>query len=216
MRSRARPSRGSTWSDFVLEPGLAAATLDAVARERERLPGEADHRDRVVEAGPRRPHDVHHRIPAGLEIVELREPAHVCRRPDRVVDHRAPRQPRIEIHPHRFENWQQIAEDDRRIDPEAVDRREHHFGRQPRVFAEFEKPDLLADGPVFGQVAAGLPHQPDGRPLHGLQAAGPHHGRLPAALGHRRGGVGHEAGTGVGHSPRVYPRAASNPARCCG
>ena len=133
---------------------------------------EADHGDRGVEAGPRGPDGVHHEAEAG-EVVEFEHPADVVRRPHGVVDHRALAVGELEIEPHRLEDREQVAEDDRGIDAEPLDRGDHHLGAEPRILAELEEADRVADGPVFGEIAARLPHQPDGRAFHRLEAAGP-------------------------------------------
>jgi hypothetical protein len=104
------------------------------------------------------------------------------------VDHRPLARGELEFEPHRFEQRQEVAEDDRRIDPEPLDRGNHHFGGEPRRLAEFEKPDLRPDLPVFRQIPAGLPHQPDGRPLDRLAAAGFEQERLLAGIGRGSGG----------------------------
>ena len=57
------------------------------------------------------------------------------------------------------------AEKDRRIEAEAADRLQGRFGRQIGIVAEDQELGeavLGADRAIFGQIAAGLPHQPDG------------------------------------------------------
>ena len=154
------------------QPGLARPALDAVAGEREGGAREANHGDRNVEAGPRGPDGVHHEAEA-VDVVEFPHAADVVGRPHGVVDHRPFAVGELEVEPHRLEDREEVAEDDRRIDAEPCDGRDHHLGGEPRRLAQFEEADLVADGPVFGEVAAGLPHQPDGGPFHRLHAARP-------------------------------------------
>ena len=66
----------------------------------------------------------------------------------------------------------QIGEDDRRVDAEPLDRDAHHLAAALRIAAELEEAHLRADRAVLRHVAAGLPHQPDGRVVDRLAAAG--------------------------------------------
>ena len=195
-----------------VEPGFARAPLDAVAGQREGRAGEADHRNRIVEPRAGGPHDVHH-VAERLEILQLMEPLHVGRFSKRIVDHRALPHRELKIHAHRLEDGEQIAEDDRRIDTEPVDRGDHHFRRQSRILHQPHEVNLLPHAAVFRQVAARLSHQPHGRAFHRLAAAGPHEQRLTATICWRhavsrvqsqrgtarlgRGGIGWE--DGIGH-----------------
>ena len=59
---------------------------------------------------------------------------------------------------------QNIRKQDRRIEAEAPDRLQRHFGGKLRIEAEIEEiAGLFAHRPVFRQIPPGLPHQPDRR-----------------------------------------------------
>ena len=59
---------------------------------------------------------------------------------------------------------QDVREQDRAIEAEALDRLERHLHRSGTVVDEIEKPALLgSQSAVFGQIAPRLPHEPYGR-----------------------------------------------------
>ena len=70
----------------------------------------------------------------------------------------------------------------------AADRLQRHLGAKLGLAADVEEAVAFADLAVFGKRAAGLPHEPDGRPLDRLAPRGPdeeglHHGpRLALVL----------------------------------
>ena len=73
----------------------------------------------------------------------------------------------------RIGDHQNVGEDDRRIEAEPADRLQRHLGGQFRIEAEIEEAaGLGAHLAIFRQIAAGLPHHPDGR--DGLPLAGEH------------------------------------------
>ena len=115
--------------------------------------------------------------------MQLSQPLDVGRLSQRIVNHRPLASSEFQIHPHRLQNRQEIAEDDRRIHAQPADRGEHHLGCEAWIFAQLHEADFLSHASVFWQIAAGLPHQPDGSPLHGLAPAGSHHERLTEAIG---------------------------------
>ena len=103
-------------SDLVWSQALLAPPLDTIPREREWGPGEADQREILVEPGTRRPDTVED-VGQGVEVFELPDPRHIPRRADRIVDHRTLASGELQIEPHRLEDREEIAENDRRIDP---------------------------------------------------------------------------------------------------
>ena len=77
---------------------------------------------------------------------------------------------------------QDVGKQDRAVEAEAADRLERDLGGRLAVVDQLEEPALL--GPqraIFGQVAAGLTHQPD-------RAARPRFHR--ASVSRRRPGIG--------------------------
>ena len=76
----------------------------------------------------------------------------------------------LELQPQWLEDQEDVGEQDRGIDAQPFGRGDRHLGRQLGPFAQFQERDLRADGPVFGHVTAGLPHQPDRRDLRPARA----------------------------------------------
>jgi len=65
-----------------------------------------------------------------------------------------------------------VGENDHRIDAKAAEGLERDFGGEIRVLADFEKRMFGTNGAVFGEVAAGLAHHPDGNTWKRFAAAG--------------------------------------------
>jgi hypothetical protein len=76
-------------------------------------------------------------------------------------------------HAHGLGDDQDVAEDDRRVDPEPVHGLERHLDGQLGGPDHGEKVGALAHGPVLGQIAPRLAHHPHRWPLDGLTPAGP-------------------------------------------
>ena len=73
----------------------------------------------------------------------------------------------------RIGHHQDVGEQDRRVEAVAPDRLQRHFCGKGWIVAEVEKaPGLRPHRPVFRQVAAGLPHQPDRRWRQGPSGEG--------------------------------------------
>ena len=201
-----------------VEPRAARPALDAVAGEREGRSRESDDRNAGVESRAGRAHDVHHEADA-VDIVQFPHPGHVGRLANGVVDDRPLAGGELQIEPHRFEQGQQVAEDDGGVHAEPLHGGDHHLGRETGRLAELEEPDILADGPVFRQVAARLPHQPDRRPLDRLAPAGPHEERLAEAVASGRLNTGllhgaeYTTASLVGRSRRLFSAASPGPWR---
>ena len=108
---------------------------------------------------------------------------------------------------------QDVGEEDRRVDAEALDRLQRDLGRRVRVLAELEEAEARAHRAVLRHVAARLPHEPDRRVRRGLaetrveEAAGTAGGMLTrslqAGLAQSRKRGYHPAARGV---PHVLPR----------
>ena len=86
-----------------------------------------------------------------------------------------------------LEGHEDVAEEDGRVDAELVDGHQRHVRAERGRTAELHERHLVAHGLVGGHVAAGLPHDPDGRPVHRLAAAGAQEA-LGRVHGGRRGG----------------------------
>ena len=79
---------------------------------------------------------------------------------------------KFQLHPHRFQDGEQIAEDNCGIDAEPFNGCAHDFAAQRLGFLHSSKNDVLSpDISVFGQVAARLSHQPYGCEFSRFQAA---------------------------------------------
>ena len=91
---------------------------------------------------------------------------------DRVCDHRADALDEIDVDAHADDRQHDVGEHHRRVDAVGAHRLEGHLGAELGLPADLEEVVALADLPVFGQRAAGLAHEPDGRPLDGLAPAG--------------------------------------------
>ena len=73
---------------------------------------------------------------------------------------------------HDFERQQQVGKDDGRIDAEGFRGRDGDLGGELGLLADLDERMLFADGAVFGHVASGLAHEPDGRAVDRLRLAG--------------------------------------------
>ena len=107
----------------------AAAPFDRVAGERERGAGEADQRNVLGQVGA----GLRDRLEDEVERLgafELDDAVDVVRLADRVVNLRAVAGGELEVEPHRFEDRQQVGEDDRGVDAEAVDGGAHHLAAE--------------------------------------------------------------------------------------
>ncbi len=93
--------------------------------------------------------------------------------PDRLGEPRSDALLDGQPHAHRLRDDEDIAEDDRRVDADEVHRLEGDLHRQLRCAHHREEVRPRAHGAIFGQVATGLTHHPDGRPLDRLAPAGP-------------------------------------------
>jgi hypothetical protein len=107
---------------------------------------------------------------------------------------------------------QDIAENDRCIETETLNRLHRHLGRQVRGTDHFVKSVFLFKALIFSQITTGLPHHPDGWTVHRLTAAG---GKETFTSGHgqKRGRQHRERITLQGNahasSPRLTRRAIS-------
>ena len=121
-----------------------------------------------------------------LDGFEFQQAIDVGGRADRIVQHRPLAGRELQVDAHRFEDQQQVGEDDGRIDAEPLDRGEHDLGGEVGILAQIEKRGRSPQFAILGHIAAGLPHQPDGRPLDRLAADGLHQEAIGAFQGRHR------------------------------
>ena len=78
----------------------------------------------------------------------------------------------LDVDAHPEDGQHDVGEHHRRVDAVAADRLERHLGAELGLPDDLEQPVSLADLPVPRQRAPRLAHEPDRRPLDGLEAAG--------------------------------------------
>ena len=173
LAEQSLPRRGLREHERLrLREVLRRAALDRVARERERRSREADHGH--VALLQLAPDDADRLERARHRLLRRRRAEHVdvAARRDRVADTRPVALHEVEVEAHPDERREDVREDDRRVEAERVDRQQGHLRRELRRADDLEHRVLLPDRAVRGLVAAGLPEEPDGRPLDRKTAAG--------------------------------------------
>jgi hypothetical protein len=100
------------------------------------------------------------------------ELGNVCGGADWLLDDWAFSRGKMKRQAHDFEREQKVGENDRGIDTEKFSGGDSDFGGERRIFANFEQRVLLANGAIFGHVAAGLAHEPHWSAINGLGLAG--------------------------------------------
>src|SRR5439155_22987733 len=103
---------------------------------------------------------------AGLELPEAID---IGLGSERVLDGRSLAPDEIEADAHGLERQKQVGKEDGGIELDAANRLHRHLGGQIRRPADIEKGIALPQGTIFGHVAAGLSHEPDGRRVNRLQ-----------------------------------------------
>ena len=116
-------------SDLVCSIRAARTTFDGITGQRERRAGETDDRHAGRHAGPRLPHGFHHEVQR-LDAFQFAHAIDIAGRAHGIMDHRPFAVRELQIKTHRLQNGQQIGENDRRIDADAIDRGDHHLGAQ--------------------------------------------------------------------------------------
>ena len=147
----------------------ALAALDEVAREGERRAGEAD--ERHLQLALEELDGLEHVAEALLrlddaELVDLRARVAMgswMTGPSPLANSNGA--------PIGSSGQEDVGEEDRRVDAEH-ERLERDLSGELGRLAELEQRVLLAQRAVLGHVAAGLAHEPDGRRVDGLAAAG--------------------------------------------
>ena len=140
---------------------VAAATLDHVAGQRPGAAREPDQRHASIEGTPDGRHTVHDIAQFGIDIRHCQSTnrgfvAH------RVAELRALALGEIQAEPHRIGDGEDVGKQNRGIKRIALERLKGHLaGELGRLAQGEETAGPLAGGVVFGEVAAGLAHQPD-------------------------------------------------------
>ena len=116
---------------------------------------------------PHRLEDERHRL---LGIGHA-QPLDVGHRPHRLRDDRPHALDEVDVDPHPEDREHDVREHHGRVDAVHAHRLERHLGAQLGLTADLEQRVPLADLAVAGQRAPGLAHEPDGRPLDGLEAS---------------------------------------------
>lgn len=78
----------------------------------------------------------------------------------------------FELEAHGFGGDENVRKDDDGVDAEEAKRLQRDFDGEVGRLANFQKRVICADGAVFGEVAAGLPHHPDRKARKSFAAAG--------------------------------------------
>src|SRR5271157_2189156 len=89
-----------------------------------------------------------------------------------IVNDRAFALGKLEVEAHWLEDQKDVREQDGRIDPQDLGRRDRDLGGQIGTLAELQKRHLRANGAILGHVTSSLPHQPDRRDLRPFAATG--------------------------------------------
>ena len=106
------------------------------------------------------------RLEYETEFVDIGQRANateIVERANRVMDGGTVARRVLQVESHRLQDRKQVGEKDRRINSEHPLGGERHLGGQIRAFAQFKKRNAIPHDPVFGQIATGLPHNPNRR-----------------------------------------------------
>jgi hypothetical protein len=150
---------------FRSSEGSARPSLDQVAREREWRAREPDQGDL----------ELLHEEPDGLRDVRLvdrripsPQPRDALGVPDRLIQHRT--SSRLDPHRHadRGDRHHDVGEQDRGVERHATERLQRQFDDVFGLAARLQDVRGAAELPVFGEVAAGLAHEPHRRAVDRL------------------------------------------------
>ncbi len=149
-----------------------AMALDHVAGQRPRAAREADQRHAAMQFAADQAYGVHHIAQLAFhvghaELVDVGLAAY------RVCELRALALGKAQAQAHRVGDGEDVGEQDGRVQLEPLQRLQRHFAGEFRILRQrHEAAGAGAGGAVFGQVAAGLAHDPDRRGVGGLTAQG--------------------------------------------
>ena len=150
---------------------LRGAPFDQVGGERPGGAAEADHRHAAVERAPYQPQRLED-VAKGLLDLRLAQALDGLASAHRLRENRAVAGGEDQLRAHRLERQQDVGEEDCRVHAEDVHRLHCDLGRQLRRLAQGQEVRPRPHRAVLRQVAPGLAHDPDRRPLGRLAAAG--------------------------------------------
>ena len=163
---------------------LAAAAGDHIGGDSPRRSGKADQRRRRRQCGTN---------PTN-RLVDRREPLELRDQPvqppvgERRDEPRPFADAEAQIHAHRVRHDQDVREEDRGVEAEALDRLQRDLGRGFAVVNQFEKAALRRpQRTIFGKIASRLSHQPNRRWIHAFATENGEQGRC--SLGSEHGGT---------------------------
>jgi len=150
---------------------LGALPFYEISGERERSAREAEHGyARSLELGAQRADDFEYerrRFP-GIRNAKLFD---LAERANWLIDDGSG--PKVDRHAHRGYRREDVGKEDHRFATDQLNRLQRHLDRALDIPTHIEKGHPLTHLAVLGQVAAGLPHQPDRRAIDRLSAAAP-------------------------------------------
>jgi hypothetical protein len=152
---------------------LRSSAFCHVRRERERRSTETDQRNIWFQRRARLPDCLIHKFQR-VRILELPQPLNVSRLSHRVVNHRTLAHRELQLNPQRFQDQQNIRKNNRRINPQPLNRRHRHLSRELRLLTQLQKRRPCAHLPILAHIPPRLAHQPDRRIRHRLPPARPH------------------------------------------
>ena len=157
----------------LLHLGVLArmAALDHVAGERERGAGEADEWHPAAQLAGHEAQGVEHVGSVGPGIADAHA-VEVGRAAHGALDHRAVAGVEVEADAHALEWQEDVGEDDGGVELEPGERLQRDLGGHVGPPAQLDEAQLLTQGAILGQVAAGLTHEPDRGGVDGLAQAG--------------------------------------------
>jgi hypothetical protein len=146
----------------------AAAALDHVGRDGPRRARESDQRHAPAQLAADQRDRVEHEAELPPDV-RHRQRVHVRGAPHRALDARALAFREREPDAHRLRDHQDVGEEDRGVERETRERLQRDLAGELRVRGEPEEASRLCPRrAVLRQVAAGLPHDPDRRPVDRL------------------------------------------------
>ncbi len=197
-------------SDFDADEVAARPALDEVAGDRERRAAEADERPLGLELGPHEPHRLEDRRRPLLRLGDP-EPLDLLCRIDPLFHHRPDALDELHVDAHPEDGRHDVGEEDGGVDAVPAHRLQRHLRAELGGSGNLEEAVLLSQRAVLGQRAAGLPHEPDRRPLGRLAPQRANEKRLGAQtlMGSR------PCSRSSRESPSSSEISGSQPSSCC-
>ena len=146
------------------------SAFDRVARERERRASKADERHILGKLTTREPDRVHHVAELGVHV-ERGQALDIGGVANRPLDVWALSRGETQTQTERLEGQQDVGEDDRRIDAQAMDGLQRDLGGELGIVTQIEDGMALPELAVLRHVPTRLPHEPDWCDVGALPAA---------------------------------------------